>query len=418
MLNYLPADVPLAAVRLTAPSIGTQDLQLVESPGRNNQGATITIRLGPTRRLGGRVRDRSGQPGAGEVVEVWSRGSDFLPSSRVDFQDGPLRTAADGSFRTPENLLVGSTYLVTVRAPGFETISSKWITIGDQPPLSLPMLQTPLRTVRGRVVDRQGKPLLGVEVFQSGDGPERTATKTDGDGRFALDGFREGPVFLFARRDGFRFFGRPVKPGEAEIAVELIRIGERPAQELRTLPLPIPQEESRALARRVVGPCWEAAVAQNDEIGAYRALTILAKVIPSKSCRNCKPSGLFRRAGFRSSSKRWLMPSPRVTWPGQRLWPIRSSRPCFGALHSGRSHTNFQQRRAIASSPCWRAPRTRPRPQNPRFDWSWPLGACLSRERRKKRGAWSLNMFARGRSTLRSGWYSAPCWPESIHVRR
>ena len=187
----------------------------------------------------------------------------------VGFQDGPLRTAADGSFRTPENLLVGSSYQVVIRASGFEPILSKWITIGEQPPLLLPMLQRPLRTIRGRVVDRQGKPLANVEVFQSGDGPERTATKTDGDGRFALGGFREGPVFLFAP-EGFRFFGRLIKPGEEEIAVELIRVGERPAPELHTLPEPIPREESRALTRRLIEPCWEAAVAQKDQEAAYR----------------------------------------------------------------------------------------------------------------------------------------------------
>ena len=61
------------------------------------------------------------------------------------------------------------------------------------------MIQRPLRTISGRVVDRQGKPVAGIEVFQSGDGPERTSTKTDADGRFTLGGFRQGPVFLFAR---------------------------------------------------------------------------------------------------------------------------------------------------------------------------------------------------------------------------
>ncbi len=56
-----------------------------------------------------------------------------------------------------------------------------------------------MRTIRGRVVDQQGNPLANIEVFQSGDGPEGTATKTDPDGRFALGGFRPGPVCLFAR---------------------------------------------------------------------------------------------------------------------------------------------------------------------------------------------------------------------------
>jgi len=137
-----------------------------------------------------------------------------------------------------------------------------------------------LRTVSGRVADRQGKPLANADVFQSGDGPERTATKTDAHGRFTLGGFREGPVFLFARREGFRFFGRLIKPGEEEIAVELIRVGERPAPELLTLPELIPWEESRALARRLLEPCAEAALAQKDEDAAYRALTHLAPADP------------------------------------------------------------------------------------------------------------------------------------------
>ena len=236
MLNYLGGSDQLVAVRLTAASIGTQDLQLIENPGRENQGAAIPIRFKPSRRLAGRVRNRAGQPVSGQEVEVWSRGGNSLRMDPVGFQDGPLKTEADGSFRTPDNMLVGSSYQVVIRTPGFEPIMSKWITIGEQPPLLLPLLQRPLRTIRGRVVDRQGKPLSEVEVFQSGDGPERTATKTDGEGRFALGGFREGPVFLFARREGFRFFGRLIKPGEEQIAMVLIRVGERPAPSCARFP--------------------------------------------------------------------------------------------------------------------------------------------------------------------------------------
>ena len=82
-----------------------------------------------------------------------------------------------------------------------EPILSDWITIGDKPRVLLPIIQRPLRTISGRVVDRQGKPVVGAEVFQSGDGPERTSTKTDRSGRFALGGFAsQGPVFLFAAR--------------------------------------------------------------------------------------------------------------------------------------------------------------------------------------------------------------------------
>ena len=98
----------------------------------------------------------------------------------------------------------------------------------------------PSRTIRGQVVDRQRKPVAGVEVFQSGDGPKRTSTKTDAEGRFSLGGFRQGPVFLFVHGDPFRFQGRLVKPAETDVTIELTRMSERPAREMKMLPDPIP----------------------------------------------------------------------------------------------------------------------------------------------------------------------------------
>ncbi len=188
-------------------------------------------------------------------------------------------TAAAGSFQTPDNLLVGSPYRVVVRAPGMEPILSDWITIGDKPRVLLPMIQRPLRTLSGRVVDRQGKPLAGIEVFQSGDGPERTATKSAADGRFMLSGFRQGAIFLFARGDGFRFFGQLIKPGDRDITVELTRTSERPAVEMRMLPDPIPPEESRALALRLIKPYLDD-FENESEATKVRALRLLATADP------------------------------------------------------------------------------------------------------------------------------------------
>jgi hypothetical protein len=79
---------------------------------------------------------------------------------------------------------------------GLSDVLSEWITIGEKSRVLLPMLQTSLRTIGGRVVD-QDKPLAGIDIFQSGDGPEPTATNTNADGRFALGGFCQGSVFLF-----------------------------------------------------------------------------------------------------------------------------------------------------------------------------------------------------------------------------
>jgi Carboxypeptidase regulatory-like domain len=256
-LDYLAAGDFLAAVRIGADPVGTQDLQLWDSRRAVGQRSEITVRFKPASRLSGRIRSRTGEPVAGQTVEVWLKGGSWLAANSIEFKGEPIRTAGDGSFRTPDNLLVGSSYRVVVRAPGMETILSDWITIEPRPRVLLPMIQRPLRTISGRIVDRQGKPLANIEVFQSGDGPERSAIKTDRDGRFALGGFRQGPVFVFARGDGFRFFGRLVKPGEADLTIELTRTSERPARAMHMLPEPNPLEESRALAGRLLEPYWK-----------------------------------------------------------------------------------------------------------------------------------------------------------------
>jgi hypothetical protein len=285
-LDYLAAGHQLVAVRVTAESIGTQDFQLIERPAREGHGAAITLRLKPTSRLTGRVRNRAGESVSGQTIEVWLKGGSWLPANAVGFKNGPIRTAADGSFQTPNNLMVGSSYRVVVRAPGTEPILSDWITMSENPRALLPMIQRPLRTISGRVVDRQGKPAAGIEVFQSGDGPERTATQTDAAGRFALAGFRhDGAVFLFARGDGFRFFGRLIKPGDGDVTVELTRLSERPAHVMRMLSDPIPLEESRALARRLAEPIWE----------GFDDKSVAAKVLVLRSLATADPFGVLRK---------------------------------------------------------------------------------------------------------------------------
>lgn len=172
-IGYLAERDQLVAVRITADSIGSQDFLLVERPSRASEPPVITIKLKSTGTISGRLVDANAQPVAGQVVEVWTRGGGtrLLPNL-VDFKDGPLRTGADGSFETPANLQKGTPYRVAVREPGTDPIFSDWITIQEKSH-TLPLwVQRPLRTIRGRVVDRQGKPVTGARLVQSGDGPD------------------------------------------------------------------------------------------------------------------------------------------------------------------------------------------------------------------------------------------------------
>jgi hypothetical protein len=323
-ISYLSARDQLAAVRVTADAIGTQDIVLIERPGRGSEPSAITIKLKPTTHLTGRVIDQTGQPVVDHVVEVWSRAEAGRPGpNTVEFKHGPLRTRADGSFQTPDNLMVGSTYRVAIPEDGKDPVISDWLTMPDGP-RELPLfILRPLRTIRGRVVDRQGKPVTGVEVFQSGDGPEQTSTRTDAGGRFSLDGFRQGPVFVFVRADGFRFQGRLIKPAETEVTVEMTRVTERSARAMSMLPDPIPFDESLSLARRLAEPIWALAGVEGEDSTKYFVLSPLVCVDPA-------------RVLARLESVRFKTPT----------WKQRLQRELVAAL----APTDFEEASAVAAS--------------------------------------------------------------------
>ena len=264
-IGYLAARDKLFAVRVTADQIGAQDFLLLERPLRGSEPPVITIRLKKTSFLSGRVVDQHGQPLGGQLVEIWSnqQGNWLLPNL-VGFKQGPVRTSPDGSFQTPPNLQQGLSYRVAIRAPGTDPVFSDWITIQEKPhPLPL-LVQRSLHTIRGRVVDRQGKAVAGARVFQSGDGPERTETTTAADGQFSLGGFRQGPVVVFVRAAGFRFHGQLIKPAAGNVTAELTRDSEPPKRQMTTLPDVISLDESRSLARALLEPCWKAVAASDD----------------------------------------------------------------------------------------------------------------------------------------------------------
>jgi hypothetical protein len=270
------------AVRIDAGPIGAQDFWLVESPGRSSVEPVINIKLKKTTRLAGQVVDGAGAPIANQEVEVWSRGRGAsLRPHPVRFREGPLRTTPDGRFQTPENLLAGSTYRIAARADGKEPIISDWITLGQQPRTLPAMALRSLWTATGRAVDRQGNAVANLEVFQTGDGPEPTATRTDSGGRFSLSGFRPGPVFLFARGDGFRFHGQLIRESQRDIQVELTRASEPPSREMKMLPEPIPLAESRALAQRLIEPLWKVVVEKGDDRTRSLTLQALASADPA-----------------------------------------------------------------------------------------------------------------------------------------
>ncbi len=141
-IGYLNAGDRLLAVRLSADSIGTQDITIISADGGDPAARSMTIRLKPTSRIVGRVVNGRGNPIIDQQVEIWFRLE--TPHSTlavaVGFNNGPPGTAADGSFRTADTLFVGSPYRVVVRGPGLEPVISDWTTITEAPDHLPPMV--------------------------------------------------------------------------------------------------------------------------------------------------------------------------------------------------------------------------------------------------------------------------------------
>jgi hypothetical protein len=308
----------VVAVRIAVDGLGAQDFELVKQIAFGKDAPTeYAVTVNPPGPIAGRVVDGGGRPIAGVPVEVWTRGETWMGPTPLDTPGGPARTAADGSFRTSAGLLVGSSYRVVVRAPGRRSVLSGWAKAVERSPGMPDLVLRSLRTIGGRLVDRRGRPIGGVEVFQAGDGPEPTSTRTDDRGKFALAGFREGLVFLFARAAGFRFHGQLVKDADASrVEVVLTRETEAPATSMATLPDPIPPEESRALAREVLAPCLEAALAHGDDSGKYWALQAMVKIDPAAVLERLD-SIRFERPNSRDTVKNRLVIALAATDPDE-----------------------------------------------------------------------------------------------------
>ncbi|MFI5457341.1 MAG: carboxypeptidase regulatory-like domain-containing protein [Isosphaerales bacterium] len=279
---------PLADLKLTAESDGL------------SSGATQTARAGPekhvelvarrsnTVQLAGRVVDAAGTPIRGAEVRLRSQ-TRYLQGQvwRVDpivFSDrNALTTDSDGRYQTPCGVPAGVEYEATVTTRDMPSGRTAWLKPGHGPTASFSdVVLHRLRSAQGVVHDSQGRPIEGVTVLQSGDGPIRTRAVTDLQGRFRITGIIEGKAILFARKTGFRFQGRPIDTEAGPAEIVLGRFDETPAAK-KTLESVLPHDQERALARRLLTPYVEKVIAKGTDVQKYQALVVLAKVDPART---------------------------------------------------------------------------------------------------------------------------------------
>jgi CarboxypepD_reg-like domain len=284
-LNYLPGMIVPLSIRVAGPGVAPHTLLLDAS-----QGKDIVLKLGRPGRVVGIVRTASGAPLAGVPVELWVQGSGTLPTgvqngfadrritadTTVRLEAQPLKTGPEGAFQTPPTLLDGSSYRVSIRHDGFVPFVSDWVTLnGERAAIPAIRLQ-PLRQVTGQINDRQGRPVAGARVFVPASGP---ATATDPQGRFTLAGINQGKTVILVQQTGYRLQGWLIDPlAHAEVGpFTLLRTSEAVEPVMKPLAEPIPAEESRALANRLLEPFLHDGMEKGDDHPKLDAISALGE---------------------------------------------------------------------------------------------------------------------------------------------
>ncbi|HEX7377865.1 MAG TPA: carboxypeptidase regulatory-like domain-containing protein, partial [Pirellulales bacterium] len=271
---------PQMQVKLTAWSIHGATAEAVSVPSETKGPIELVISPANGLRLEGRVVDVTGRPIAGAAVRV--RSQRRIDNGRLDDEaytcfEGRqrLHTDSEGRFRTPAALLPGLKYRAEATTggmlPAVTVFTSKSTVFGD-----LVLREVPsLRAIDGRVVDRRGKPVAGLRVFQAGDGPRRTETTTDADGRFRLSGVYAGPVFLLVRGKGYPLQGLLYdSEGPAEFTA---RSDDEPtARQLKTLAEPLSLLQRREISLRLIEPMLSALKQGEVEAAKVWVLSTLA----------------------------------------------------------------------------------------------------------------------------------------------
>lgn len=153
----------------------------------------------------GRVVDAAGEPVAEAAIYLQSRGS--LPLRDLHRATEPeTHSAPDGSFRIVDRQ-PGESLGLAARREGYAMATAPAVVAGEAE--AVEMVLRPLGTLRGRVVDEQGRAVAGAGVLArpSSDLPRRSGEKptpTAADGSFTLAAVEPGAAAIEATAPGFQ----------------------------------------------------------------------------------------------------------------------------------------------------------------------------------------------------------------------
>ena len=203
----------------------------------------------------------------------------------VEFERGPiLITDAEGRFRTPKELRSDGEYAAFAETGDFQAERTPWTSVGSGSFSDLTLRRpTVIVALEGKVRDRAGQPIAGATVWNS-EAPS-ARIKCDEQGRFPMNGLREGSAFLFVRKDGYRFGGRILEPSVRSVEFVLSRPGELPARRLETLQSPLPRADEIKLARELLERRLNRILKDSDPTAMQKLLSTMATLDPSRAWR-------------------------------------------------------------------------------------------------------------------------------------
>ncbi len=289
---------PLNTLRVVARSSDMASDELKVSDARQ----PLTVRLKRANTLDpifGRVLDSRGRGIAGASVEVQYEVQRKLEDDEaiqvseggVWDVDARLMTDDQGRFRAGHRVLRDGKYRALARATGYLADLSGWTLLSaDSSSLGDIVLRW-LRSVEGRIVDSQGRPVAGALVRQSGDGPLRTSSTTDAQGRFRMSGIVEGPAAVFVSKLGYRFAGQYIDTETPPSQMVLYQTQEPgAAAPKRNFASALPEEEERELALLLAKPCVEYAMAHDNPGQKKLAWDVLFRLDPFGALKELEES--------------------------------------------------------------------------------------------------------------------------------
>ena len=246
--------------------------------------------------ISGTVVDPQGKPVAGSKVIVFietGRQPAGQPGGELVRQKrSTLVTDASGRYLMTFAGEKGTRFRAIATPENHTLAGSEWISHNGTDSVTFkPIRVTPLRTITGRVVDTEGRPVAAATVLNWGNPAPLTSAVTGPDGVFRLEGVPPGEFRLSVDAPGYRFHGEIREASNSPVELKIRRDDQPPARKVRPRGPVLDRPAAVELARKVIAPYSDRILdpdSDSDADARSRVLEVLAKIDPDEAWRKCQ----------------------------------------------------------------------------------------------------------------------------------